>query len=816
MGRLAEISCGQKELPETLWQGKACHLEEPADIGEAGHLAIMRKRQFRRPALWIAIPALAIGVTATALAAEGGLRTGLAVACVGALALGWFVEYRLSGIVAVLVRIARGDRYAILPPAIGDGTMQRFGDAAEAMRSALVEADAIMVDRDRRVTESKLRHAGRVFITKRFQGAIGEVVHAVTAADERIRVTANDLARRNRDMSVRVSSAAQSAEAAAGNAAHVAAAAHDVREIVLRSGHHVAAAREATERTVAELLHADATVRSLSEAARKIDVVINLIQKVAGQTSLLALNATIEAARAGESGRGFAVVANEVKELAQQTAHATDEIRTQIHGIQAAVQQTAEAISAVSHSVNATSAVNRDLNAMLQQQIAELEHIGDEATGVATTVSQAIPDIQSAIAEVAQAGESVLGTADDLMRGSQSLVASVKSYFTDLDHDAIKIGILHSLSGTLTASERPLQQVLVMLIEQLNNSGGLLGRPVEAVILNPCSHAETYAELALTMLRQHNVAAIFGCWTSASRKCVIPVIERENGLLFYPSQYEGEEESPNVYYLGATPQQQALPAIDYLLDQGRRRFFLVGTDYVYPHTTNAIIKGYLASRGVGPDAVAELYVPFGEKIWRESIEKIRRFGSRGDAAVVSTISGDSNVHFFREFVQQGIRAQDLPVMTLSIGEAELPALAGVDMNGHLAAWSYFGAIESAVNRSFVADWRAFTGNPAAMPNDPMEATLIGVHLWTQAVAKAGSTDSGAVRQALAGLHYAAPSGFTVRMDEKNHHLHKPAFIGRIDGTGEIVPVWNSGKLVPPAPWSRWLAESKRAIFAKAS
>jgi urea transport system substrate-binding protein len=773
-------------------------------------------KKLRLPALWVAIPALAIAVAAAAVSANVSFRSGLVVAFAGALVLGLLVEYRLSGIVSVLVRIARGDRYANLPPAIGDGTMQRFDDAAEAMRSALVDADTVMVDRDRRVTESKLRHAGRVFITRRFQGAIGDVVSAVTQADERIRVTATDLAERNRDMSMRVSNAAQSAEAAADNAAHVAAAAHGVREIVLKSGHHVAAARDATERTVAELKHADETVRSLSDAAQKIDVVINLIQKIAGQTSLLALNATIEAARAGETGRGFAVVAGEVKELAQQTAHATGEIRTQIHGIQTAVQQTAEAIAAVSQSVNATSAVNRDLNAMLERQISELDHIGDEAAGVATTVSRAIPDIQSAIAEVAQAGEMVLGTADDLLNSSHSLVTSVKSYFTDLDHDAIRIGILHSLSGTLTASERPLQQVLVMLIEQLNQAGGLLGRPVEAVILNPCSHAETYAELALTMLKQHNVAAIFGCWTSASRKCVIPVIERENGLLFYPSQYEGEEESPNVCYLGATPRQQALPAIDYLLDEGRRRFFLVGTDYIYPHTTNSIIKGYLASRGIAADAISELYVPFGEKIWRETIEKMRRFGSRGDAAIVSTISGDSNVHFFREFARQGIRANDLPVMTLSIGEAEMTALSGVNMDGHLAAWSYFGTIDTVPNRAFAEQWRSFCGNPAAMTNDPMEATLIGFHLWAQAVAKAGTTETGAVRAALAGMAFAAPSGFTVRMDEKNHHLHKPAFIGRISARGDIFPVWNSGGVLPPEPWSRWLGDSKSAIFAKAS
>jgi urea transport system substrate-binding protein len=769
----------------------------------------------RRPALWVTIPAFAIGAAAGLLGTQGGIKPALIMALGGALALGFLVEYRLSAIVSTLLRIARGDRYADVPQ-VGDGAIQLFRDAAEAMRAALVNADAVTVDRDRRVTESKLRHAGRVFITRRFQRAVGDVVHAFTEADERIHVTASELATRNEDMSERVASAARSAEAAADNAAHVAAAAHDVREIVLRSGEHVGAARKATERTIDELRHADETVRSLSGAAQRIDVVINLIQKIAGQTSLLALNATIEAARAGEAGRGFAVVAGEVKELAQQTAYATGQVREQIHGIQTAVQQTAAAIAAVSQSVSATSAVNRNLNAMLEQQIAELDHIGEEAAGVATTVSRAIPDIQSAIADVAQAGAAVLATADELAGRSQSLVASVKRYFADLDHDAIKIGILHSLSGTLTASERPLQQVLVMLIEQLNAAGGLLGRPVEAVILDPGSKPENYAELAGIMLKQHGVAAIFGCWTSASRKCVIPVVERTQGLLFYPSQYEGEEESANVYYLGATPHQQALPAIDYLLAEGRKKFFLVGTDYVYPHTTNAIIKGYLASRGIRGDAVAEFYAPFAEKFWHETVDRMRRFGARGDAAIVSTISGDSNVHFFREFAQQGIRASHLPVMTLSIGEAELPALAGLDIEEHLAAWSYLGAIDGPANRAFLDQWRSFTDNPGAIANDPMEATLIGFRLWAQAVAKAGSTDVDAVRACLAGLTFEAPSGFVVCMDERNHHLHKPAFIGRITAKGEILPVWNSGGLVPPEPRSQWLDAARGGLFAKAS
>jgi urea transport system substrate-binding protein len=771
-------------------------------------------KTLRLPALWVAIPALAIAVAAAAVSATGSFRLGLAIALAGACVLGLFVEYRLAAIVSVLVRIARGDRYATLPAAIGDGTMQRFGEAAEAMRQALVDADAIMVDRDRRVTESKLRHAGRTFITERFKTAISDVVSTVTGADVRIRTTATDLAQRNRDMSARVACAVRSAEAAAENAGHVASAARDVRGIVQQSGDHVAAAREATERTAAELKRADETVRSLSQAAQRIDAVIDLIHKIAAQTSLLALNATIEAARAGEAGRGFAVVAGEVKDLARQTAQATTDIRSQIQGIQAAVQQTAGAIAAVAQSVNATGAVNRDLNAMLTRQIAELDHIGDEAAHVATIVGRAIPDIQNAIADVAQAGGSVLGTADDLLARSQALVTSVKRYFSDLEHDAIRIGILHSLTGTLTASERPLQQLLVMLIEKLNRDGGLLGRPVEAVILDPGSQPQNYAKLAHEMMQEHGVAAIFGCWTSASRKCVLPVLERENALLFYPSQYEGEEESPGVYYLGATPQQQAVPAIDYLLAQGRRRFVLVGTDYVYPRTTNAVIRNFLKWRGIADHAVSEIYVPFGDKLWRERLDAICKLGRHGDAAVVSTISGDSNVHFFRAYMRRGLKAADLPVMTLSIGEAELPALAGVDMDGHFAAWSYFGAIDNPANRDFVARWRGFVGDATAMPNDPMEATWIGFHLWAQAVAAAGTTETGAVREKLAGLRLQAPSGFTVRMDDSNHHLHKPAFIGRFTADAHILPVWNSGGLVPPEPWSPWLERTRAP--AKAS
>ena len=395
--------------------------------------------------------------------------------------------------------------------------------------------------------------------------------------------------------------------------AGVAAAARDVQTIAVNSGQQVEEARSATRRTVSELARVDETMRNLGAAAGRIEQVIKLINSIAGQTSLLALNATIEAARAGEAGRGFAVVAAEVKQLARRTEQATQEIGDQIHGIQDAVQETAEAITAVDRSVAAMGQVNETVTALMEQQIGQLDVIGNEATKVAVTVSEALPGIKAVVTDVAMAGDAVLSTADELISRAQSLTASVTRYFADLDHGSIKVGILHSLSGTLTTSERSLQQILVMMIEKLNQAGGLLGRPVEAVIIDPRSDTDAYAGLAESLLREHGVAAIFGCWTSASRKQVLPVLEKHNGLLFYPSQYEGEEQSPHVIYTGATPQQQALPAVDYLIELGRRRFFLLGTDYIYPRTTNAIIRNYLAARGIGGDAVDELYTPFDER-----------------------------------------------------------------------------------------------------------------------------------------------------------------------------------------------------------
>ncbi|HEY1311769.1 MAG TPA: transporter substrate-binding protein [Pseudolabrys sp.] len=771
-----------------------------------------RQSSIPRPALWIAVPTFAVSL-AVAASLKAGILAALIVGLVGAAFVGAFAERRLARILSSIDRIARGDRYTSLPELVGDGAIQQFAGTAETVRAALIEADTVSVDQLRRETEARLHHAGRLFFTGNFRQAVEEVVNAFTSAGERIRRTATELGQTNHDMAQQVTQASDAAAQAADDVAGVAAAARDVEALVMNSAQQVDEARAATKRTTTELARADETMRNLGVAASRIEEVIKLIQAIAGQTSLLALNATIEAARAGESGRGFAVVAAEVKELSRRTAKATEEVSAQVHGIQDAVRETAEAIVAVDHSVADMGGVNENINCIIEQQIAQLGLIGSEAMKVAAKVSQTLPGIRAVVSDVSNAGDAVLATAEDLIGRAESLAGSVSRYFADLDHGSIKVGILHSLSGTLTASERPLQQLLVMMIEKLNRQGGLLGRPVEAVIMDPRSDANAYAEQARSLLAEHNVAAIFGCWTSASRKQVLPVLAEHGGLLFYPSQYEGEEQSPNVIYTGATPRQQALPAVDNLLALGRRRFFLVGTDYVYPRTTNAIIRNYLMSQGIGADAVDELYVPFGEKFWHDRVHGIRRFAGR-DGAIIATLSGDSNVHFFRERARQGLDADILPVMSLSLGEAEMPALHERNLVGHMVAWNYLHSMDTPENHAFIEEWRQFTGDPHAMTNDPMEASWIGFKLWTEAVAEVGATDIDSVRKALAGRSVRAPCGFDVRVDAENQHLHKPAVIGRMDKHNYIWPVWTSPTLIAPEPWSQWLPKNTEAALKK--
>jgi len=761
------------------------------------------------PAGWIILPVLVACAVSASIAT---IVVNWLVACMTVLpiavaAAGW-AEWRLRSVVDAMSLIASGDRYAALPARIGGGAMVEIAAAAEQIRRSLIDADALAVGHRSRESETKLHLAGRVFFTQRFRSAVDELVSTFDRAGEEIRVTAVDLRNRNQEMHRRTIAAADSAARAAEDVDAVAAAARELLALITHSGREITAAKTTTERTVDDLVRADRTVRGLAAAADRIGMVVRLIEQIAAKTSLLALNATIEAARAGAAGRGFAVVAGEVKALAQQTAAATGNIGAQVRDIQLAVDETVAAIATVSASVTTMSDTSRRLTEILDHQAVEIDSIGNRAENVAGTVANILPDIRSTVMQVGETGNSVLGTAEDLVNRSQGLVGAVSRYFSDLERGTIKVGILHSLSGTMTASERPLQELAVMLIEQRNASGGLLGRPMEPIILNPRSDAKIYAEQARALLVEHRVAAIFGCWTSASRKEVLPVVERENGLLFYPSQYEGEETSPNIFYAGATPHQQALPAINFLRSQGYHRFFLVGTDHIYPRTTNAVVRNYLAAEGIPGADVVERYAPSNFENWRAMVEDIRRFAKGGGAAIVATITGDANLHFFRELAHQGMTAQHCPVMSLSITEAELPALMRWQLTGHFVAWNYLHAFDTKENRAFIADWRRFTGQPKATTNDPMEATWIGFHLWTAAVEAAGTTEVDKVRAALGGRRIVAPSGFHVMMDAKSHHLYKPVMIGRIAKDGRILAVSVTDGLVPPEPWSPWLSAGR--------
>jgi urea transport system substrate-binding protein len=756
------------------------------------------------PAFRVALPVFLASALTGYATLYFGIVPGLAAAGLLAFVGAWLVDRKYGSLSEAIERISKGDRFAELPATADGPTFEKLAAAAEAMRKTLLDADALAADQRSRQDEARLRHAGRVFFTKKFRTAIDEVLTTFAAAGEEIRVTANELAARNIRMRAQVSDASATATSAARDSEAVAASANKLLTLLDDSSVQISAAQAATDQTISNLERTDGIVRSLSAAAGEIDEVVKSIQAIADKTSLLALNAHIEASRAGEAGKGFSVVASEVKALAAQTAKATGNIDSQINDIQKAVEDTVGAINAVSTSVSSMSETSRVMTANLDHQAEELRHISDRAVKVADGVGGALPEISSAVTQVEDAGESVLTTANDLIDRSQWMLDAVERYFANLDSGAIKVGILHSLSGTMTASERPLQSLLVMLIEQLNERGGLLGRPVEAVIMNPRSDWKLYADQARTMLTEHKVAAIFGCWTSASRKQVLPVVEWANSLLFYPSQYEGEEQSPNIFYLGGTPRQQALPAIDYLRRGHRQKFFLIGTDYIYPRTTNAIIRSYLEKAGISGADVEEYYAPVGHADWRNTVADLRKFAAGGESAVISTISGDSNMHFYREFARAGLTAEVLPVMSLSIGEAELPALPRANMTGHFVAWNYLHEMDSRTNRDFISSWRDFSDSPKATANDPMEATWLGFNLWAAAVEKAGTFDANKVREALAGLTIEAPSGFRVHMDRENQHLHKPAAIGRIDKHGTIQPVWISGDVLPPEPWSPWL------------
>ncbi len=378
--------------------------------------------------------------------------------------------------------------------------------------------------------------------------------------------------------------------------------------------------------------------------------------------------------------------------------------------------------------------------------------------------------------------------------------------------ETIKVGVLHTLSGTMAISETTLKDVMLMLVEEQNKKGGLLGKKLEAVVVDPASNWPLFAEKARELISQHKVSAVFGAWTSVSRKSVLPVFKELNSILFYPVQYEGEESERNVFYTGAAPNQQAIPAVDYLAKEEKvERWVLAGTDYVYPRTTNKILEAYLKSKGVKAEDIMISYTPFGHSDWQTIVADIKKFGSSGKkTAVVSTINGDANVPFYKELANQGVKATDIPVVAFSVGEEELAGIDTKPLVGHLAAWNYFQSVDTPDNKAFIEKWKAYTKNAKRVSNDPMEAHVIGFNMWVKAVEKAGTTDPDKVIDAIVGIKVPNLTGGVSEM-LPNHHITKPVLIGEIKEDGQFDTVWQTDDLVAGDAWSKHLDGSKDLV-----
>jgi urea transport system substrate-binding protein len=387
--------------------------------------------------------------------------------------------------------------------------------------------------------------------------------------------------------------------------------------------------------------------------------------------------------------------------------------------------------------------------------------------------------------------------------------------------EPIKIGVLHSLTGTMAISETSLRDAVLMAVDEINAKGGVLGRKIEPVVVDPASNWDLFAEKARGLISQDKVAVVFGCWTSVSRKSVLPVFEQLKGLLFYPVQYEGEEQSPNIFYTGATPNQQLIPAAEFMMKKEggeKKKFYLLGTDYVFPRTANKILKAYLLSVGVPEANIIEEYTPFGHNDYQTIVGKIKEFGKAGDAAVLSTINGDSNVPFYKEFANQGLTADKVPIMAFSVAEDELRSMETEALVGHLAAWNYYQSIDTPENKAFVDAFKAYAeakglpGGKNRVTDDPIEAAYFGVYVWKAAVEKANSFEVDAVVPAVMGLEFDAPGG-KKKMHATNHHTFKPVYIGKIRADGQFDVISKSDGLVEPEAFSRYIKKEEGKVTA---
>jgi len=405
------------------------------------------------------------------------------------------------------------------------------------------------------------------------------------------------------------------------------------------------------------------------------------------------------------------------------------------------------------------------------------------------------------------------------------LVAGLGFSHVAAAQDTIKVGVLHSLSGTMAISETTLKDTILMMIDAQNKKGGLLGKKLQAVVVDPASNWPLFAEKAAQLLEKDKVAVVFGCWTSVSRKSVLPVFEKDNGLLFYPVQYEGEEQSHNIFYTGASPNEQLIPAAEYMMSKeggAKTKFYLLGTDYVFPRTANKVLKAFLLSKNVPPANIVEEYTPFGHSDYQTIVGKIKAFAKDGDACVLSTINGDSNVPFYKEFANQGLTADMCPIMAFSVAEDELRSMETEKLVGHLACWNYFQSINTPENKAFVSNFKEYCashrlpGGSDRVTDDPIEAAYFGVYVWKNAVEKAGSFDIEKVIPQVLGQKFDAPGGAKM-MDPINHHTWKPVYVGSIKADGQFDIIWKTPGLVHPNSFSPYLhnaAELKKLTSVK--
>ena len=375
---------------------------------------------------------------------------------------------------------------------------------------------------------------------------------------------------------------------------------------------------------------------------------------------------------------------------------------------------------------------------------------------------------------------------------------------------AVKIGVLHSLSGTMAISETSLRDVVLMAVDEINKKGGVLGEKIEPVVVDPASDWPLFAEKAKQLILEDKVAVTFGCWTSVSRKSCLPVFEEYNQLLFYPVQYEGEEQSLNVFYTAASPNQQLVPAAEYMMSElNSKKFYLLGTDYVFPRTANKVLKAFLKTKGVPDENIIEEYTPFHHQDYQTIVGKIKAFAASGDACVLSTINGDSNVPFYKEFANQGLSSEDCPIMAFSVSEDELRAMDVPPLVGHLAAWNYFQSINTKENIQFVRTFKTYCkekglpGGSKRVTCDPIEAAYFGVHVWAAACEKAGTFDVDKVRNAVYGMEFDSPGG-KKKMNPNNQHTLKPVYVVEILKNGQFKIVYKSDGLVSPDSYSAYL------------